>query len=186
MTDVSGPTRLFVAVPVPADLRAALVAHLDANGGAAMPGRHVVPANWHITLRFVGSSSPDRRDRLVAHLDEHLGGGPFLLRFGGLGAFPRPARATVAWLAVTTGAERLAELAAVAEEAARAAGFAAEERPFHAHLTLSRIRPPHDMTALVDSFPSFPGRLDVDRVTLFESVLGRGPAVYVPLEDFSL
>ncbi len=42
------------------------------------------------------------------------------------------------------------------------------------------------MSGLVESFPEFGGRLDVDRVTLFESVLGRGPAQYVPIEDFPL
>lgn len=178
------PRRLFLAVALDDDTRAGLLAHLEANGGSRIPGRHVVAANWHLTLRFLGAGRTDQRERLSAHLDEHLGGGAFTLRFDGLGAFPRPGRATVAWLGVSGDLERIDAIAAECEEAARAAGFPPEERPFHPHLTLSRIRPPEDMRALVAEFPPPPGRLEVDRVVLFESRLRGGPPEYLVVESF--
>jgi hypothetical protein len=39
---------------------------------------------------------------------------------------------------------------------------------------------------LLDAVPSFPLRQAVGHITVFESVLGRGPAVFVPLETFPL
>lgn len=178
--------RLFLAVPIDDDVRAGLLAFLEDNGGARIPGRHVVSANWHITLRFLGETTAHQRDLLSGYLDEHIDGGPFSLRFGGLGAFPRPLRASVAWLAVQDEGDRLGDLATACEEGARVAGVPPEERPFHAHLTLSRIRPPQPMAAIVEAFPTFPGRLAVDRVVLYESVLGRGPVHYEVVDEFAL
>ena len=60
------------------------------------------------------------------------------------------------------------QLASVCEEAALAAGFAAEERPYHPHLTLSRIRPWQDVSDLVDRVSAFPldrsRHIDAERI----------------------
>jgi RNA 2',3'-cyclic 3'-phosphodiesterase len=103
-----------------------------------------------------------------------------------LGAFPNPRRATVIWLGVTRGEDRLTELADLCEEAAQSAGFPPEDRPFHPHLTLSRVRPAEKVVDLLASEPPPPIRTTVDRVTLFRSHLGRGGAVYEPIEEFPL
>ena len=42
---------------------------------------------------------------------------------------------------VEGGGDELGTLAAAAEEAAQAVGYEPEDRPYHPHLTLSRIRP---------------------------------------------
>ena len=179
--------RIFIAVPIDDEIRHGLAAHLaGALDGGRLPGTVPPPANWHITLRFLGKLDHTTLEKVLARLDEADIGGQFDLRFGGLGAFPRPGRATVLWLGITDGSEALADAAAAVEGAVVRAGFMPEERPFHSHLTLSRIRPPEDVRELIAAVPPFPLRQPVDRITVFESVLGRGPAVYVPLETFPL
>jgi 2'-5' RNA ligase len=105
---------------------------------------------------------------------------------GEMGVFPRPRSATVIWLAVSRGQERLEELAAAAEEAAQSAGFGPEDRPFRAHLTLSRVRPAEDVSALVESFPGADLGWRCESVVVYRSLLGRGGARYEPLETFLL
>ncbi len=179
--------RLFLAVAIPDEVRMALVDHLaEALAGRPVPGKPVPPQNWHITLRFLGYVYEDGRDRLLHAIDEADLGPAFRLRFGALGAFPRPARATVLWLGLASGAEEIGELAAVVEEACVAAGWFMEERPFHPHLTLSRIRPHQDVQPTVDRVPPFDVGFDVDDVVLYRSFLGRGPARYEPTERFPL
>jgi 2'-5' RNA ligase len=106
--------------------------------------------------------------------------------FDHLGAFPHPRRATVLWLGVSTGVDRLGELAADCEDAAQAIGYEPESRPYRPHLTLSRIRPDQDLRPLVDglAFPavSFTAR----SIALFRSMLGRGGARYEVVENFPL
>jgi len=177
--------RIFVAVDIDHDIRHGLAAHLRGNAGR-LPGSTPPPANWHLTLRFLGKTGQAGYEVVLSKLDGADLGDAFTLGFGGLGAFPRPARATVLWLGVDRGSEELNELAAVVEETVVSAGFMPEERPFHPHLTLSRIRPPQDVRELVADVPVFPLTQQVGRVTVFESHLGGGPAVYEALETFEL
>ncbi|HEX9856425.1 MAG TPA: RNA 2',3'-cyclic phosphodiesterase [Acidimicrobiia bacterium] len=180
--------RLFLAVELDDEVRHGLAAHLDAaTGSGVLPGRPVPAANWHITLRFIGYAFPEQLDRLLHEVDTAELSGPFRIGFGGLGAFPRPSNATVLWLGIEAGAGRLVDLAAAVEAATVGAGFGPEERPFHPHLTLSRIRPHEDVSGVVESFPGFPLKLGVDGVTLFRSILGGAtPARYEPVERFPL
>jgi 2'-5' RNA ligase len=137
-------------------------------------------------MRFLGPTGEVAYDRLVAALGEAELGEPFSLTFGGLGAFPRPARATVLWLAINGGVDRLEQLAALAEHAAQQAGFASEDRPFHPHLTLSRIRPHQDVRPLIQGVSPFPLSQQVDRLVIYRSHLGSGGARYEELESFEL
>lgn len=177
--------RLFLAVALDDDTRHALAAHLDAHLDAPLPGSKVPPENWHVTLRFLGKMDDVQHDVLVAHFAEHLDVDRFRLRFGGLGAFPRPRKATVAWLAVA--APELDRLAGLAEEAAITAGCMPEERPFHPHLTLARIRPPADIAPAIARVPPFPRSMPVTSVACFESTLRGGKtAIYTEIDTFDL
>jgi 2'-5' RNA ligase len=159
---------------------------MESNANRPLPGKPVPPPNWHLTLRFLGKTDEVAYQRVLAGLAQADLGEPFSMSFGGLGAFPRAARATVLWLAVERGAERLEQLAALAETAAQDAGFAAEDRPFHPHLTLSRIRPHQDVRPLIERIPPFPLTLRVDRLAVFRSHLGRGGAKYEEINSISL
>lgn len=176
--------RLFVGISLPEDDRHGLAALLDPL--APWPGRAVPPANWHITLRFVGSADEVATDRLFAQLDEMERPGPFTVRLEGLGAFPRPRSAAVLWMGVEDPSGSLVAAADATELAVQAAGFPAEERPFHPHLTLARIRPPQDVWSWLEKEPVYPLAIAVSELTLFETRFGAGGAHYESVERFPL
>lgn len=178
--------RLFLAVALDDDTRHALASFVSAPSAAPIPGRRVPPPNWHLTLRFLGRSTSLQQDMVMARLDQELDQGPFTVGFGGLGAFPYPQKATVVWLAIAHGGEELEELAVACERAAVASGYDPEERPYHPHLSLARVRPPQDLAAMIDEYPKFPGRLTVDSVVLYESITGSSGARYTELERVTL
>jgi 2'-5' RNA ligase len=187
VADARGGERLFLGVALPEETRTALEGRLrEALGGEPLPGRPVPPTNWHLTLRFLGDTPAEARERLVRELRAAACGPAFPLELAGLGAFPRPARASVLWVGAAEGEAPLRALAEEVEAAVRRAGFPAEPRPFSPHLTLSRIQPPHDVRALVEHFPDFAERITVDAVVLFRSHLGRGPARYEAVERVPL
>ena len=174
--------RLFLAVDLTPEVRHGLAAFLaDELAGTPLPGRSADPRSWHITVRYLGPSTDEQAERFLGYLGEHLSRAPFTLGFGGLGAFPRPSRATVLWLDVTRGAEALADLADAAEKAAEASGFPPEDRPYRPHLTLARLRPPRDVSALVGSVDRFPLTQTVDQVVLFSSEPGPDGPRYEPV-----
>ncbi|MEK7252683.1 MAG: RNA 2',3'-cyclic phosphodiesterase [Actinomycetota bacterium] len=179
------PLRVFVAVPVPDEVRHRIVASLDAVVDT-IPGRVVRPGNWHVTLRFLGEIDDLGYDMLVSRLAETDLGRKFRLRWAGLGAFPHPERATVLWMGLDQGEDALSTLAKTVDTAIDRAGFPPEDRPFNPHLTLSRLRPIEDVSALVATTAPFAIPMEVDRVTLYQSLLGSSGAAYQVLEEFPL
>jgi 2'-5' RNA ligase len=172
--NASQSERLFIGVPLTEDARREIATFLPRN----LPGRPVLPENWHFTLRFLGPATTDARDQIVERLEAANCGAPFTVRFCELGAFPNAKRARILWLGIDEGADRLMQLAAIAEGAARSVGFAAENKPFKPHLTLSRIDPPVRVTPLLGSKPRFGTRMTVDSTILYRSHLEGGPARY--------
>jgi RNA 2',3'-cyclic 3'-phosphodiesterase len=174
--------RVFAAVPIPVEIRIALA---DRVSYMILPGRVVAPEDWHITLRFLGQVESVVYERFLHGLGGLGAVEPFRLGLDGLGAFPSPRRATVVWAGVGPGAQDLETLNEVCEDSARAAGLQPEDRPFHPHLTLSRVRPPADVRSVVDE--PFSARWVCDRVFVFGSRSGVGPGPrYQVLESFSL
>lgn len=177
--------RLFVAVALTDDARHALAARLR-DPARPLPGRPVHPHNWHLTLRFLGDADGPGYDRLLAALDEADMGERFRVRLGGLGAFPKPSRATVLWVAFTEGQDRLEDLATRVERAVEISGAPGEDRPFRAHLTLSRIRPHQDVRQVLAEVAPLGIGWIVDRVVLYRSHLGPGGPRYEEMAVFPL
>ena len=174
--------RLFIGVPVTPDARAAIVRKLPKN----LPGKLVALDKWHFTLRFLGPTTREARDKIIGRLSSAKLGPVFQVRFGELGAFPNPRRARILWLGVTRGGERLSDLAAIAAEAARDAGFAPEGRGFTPHLTLSRIDPPQSIAELLAQKHRYEIEMTVAALILYRSRLGGGPARYEEVARFEL
>lgn len=137
--------RVFAAVVPPPEVVAALD---DRLGDLPLPGRPVPPPNWHVTLRFIGKVEEVPYQRWLGDMDTAELPSPFRITLSGLGAFPRPARATVLWVGVE--GDPLGDLATIVDEAAGGAGLGREERPFRPHLTIARVRPPADVRTLID------------------------------------
>jgi len=185
-----GAGRLFVGIALSDEVRTGIEAVLGGSGVPRLPGRRVAPGSWHLTLRFLGGTSEARFVALERELSALEHASPFDLELGGWGAFPRPARASVLWLGTGAGAgageAKLESLAAAAEAVATRAGFAPDPRPFRGHLTLSRIRPPADVRAVLSALPHSRWNLAVREVTLFRSHLGAAGARYEPLRRVRL
>lgn len=179
--------RCFVAVPLPNDLRAALagaVARWRAEPEAP-DLRWTDPAGWHVTLAFLGWVSADSVDRLLTALVQPAAdASPTVLTAGGLGAFPSPRRARVVWYGLADDEGRAGSLAdRVREAMGPIAPRGLEDAPFRPHITLGRARPERG-TDISDwiagrSVPS--GVIPIERMILFRSHLGRGPAHYEAL-----
>ncbi len=177
---------LFLAVGLPQPIRDLLAAVIMAGrADLPLPGRPSPPGNWHLTLRYLGDTDEVVKDRLLAGLDQAHLGAPFFVELSGLGAFPNPRRATVLWVGVSRGADRLAELAGVIDEEAEVVGFAPEDRPYIPHVTLSRLRPDEDIRWLIDTLVLPPIRFEVTSVGLYRSHLA-GSTWYEQIEEFPL
>jgi 2'-5' RNA ligase len=88
---------------------------------------------------------------------------------------------------VTDGAASLGGLADGLAAELAAAGWPPGERPFEAHLTLARSDgvpgASQAVAALAAAAASLDAAWSVDRIVLFESLLGGGPARYLALRS---
>jgi 2'-5' RNA ligase len=177
----------FLALDISDEERHRLVAVLGTSGASdAVPGRRVPVANWHITLRFLGDLTDVRIETLIARLDGTLAVDPTRVWVDGIGAFPKPSKASVVFCSVDDPQGVLGALAGLCEEAAIDVGCEPEDRPFHPHLTLSRLRPPIDLRHSLSMIELSRVPIDVEAVSLMRTKSVRGGVEYDRIERIDL
>lgn len=185
--------RLFVAVPIPVEITdqigelvAAVEAALDPTGHRV---RWVQMEGLHITIRFLGPTPKGQIESVAAALERsrRVVPGPFAVRVGGAGAFPDATRPRALWLGIRSGAEALAHLSDTLTEELVADGWPLDARPFRPHLTIARTDGVHVGAEagriLVEKAAELDLAFSADRVVLYRSHLGHGPARYEALRS---
>jgi len=135
--------RLFIAIGLGEELRESLAGVLAILRRRLKGVAWVRPEKIHLTLKFLGEVGEGDIPSVRQALDETASlCSPFALSCGGLGAFPSPSRPRVIWAGLEGGEESLSALVREIEARLSALGFPSEERPYHPHLTLGRVKVP--------------------------------------------
>jgi len=170
--------RTFIAVELAPELKAALEALIGNVGKNAADIAWVKPEAMHLTLKFLGDIPEDRVGSVKAVLEKLAGTRrPFHMNLKGTGTFPSGGgtRARVLWAGIAEDPE-LMDLQAVLEKELVQAGFPREDRDFHPHLTLGRVKSPRGLEPVLRALERHReadlGGMMVDRLTFFQSVLG--------------
>jgi 2'-5' RNA ligase len=146
-TEISNKWRVFVAIELPASVRRKLTEHIDRLRDSVAEARAswVREENLHLTLKFLGDTSVTSVEKLSATADIAASNvEPFEIVVEGCGAFPPKGQPRVLWVGIEDPSRQLALLHMALEDECAKVGFSREERPFHPHLTIARIRKPHD------------------------------------------
>lgn len=132
---MSFPKRLFIGIELPDHAKATLTA-LDPG----LPGlRWLPPAQFHLTLSFLGDVEGDAEELLRERLLEVVVP-PFYLPLIGLGSFNAGGRPSVVWVGIGKGHPHLFALHKRVQDAVLRAGLEADLKPFHPHITVARSR----------------------------------------------
>lgn len=186
--------RVFCAVELPVDVRAYAAAHItrlhEANASR-------VKASWereeklHLTLKFLGEIGLPKLEavkRATMRAAESVE--QFKVSLQDTGAFPARGNPRVLWLGLQDDTGRLAQLQGQLEAECARESFPREERAFHPHLTIARIRIPNAAArrlANLHTETEFePVRFTVKEIVIMRSELGAGGSRYVPLSRHEL
>jgi RNA 2',3'-cyclic 3'-phosphodiesterase len=182
--------RLFVAADPPPDLLEALdesIAPLRSRPELAS-ARWTVPANQHVTLKFLGWVEAGTVEPIVNSLatvaSSHEAA---TITLTGLGAFPSGRRARVLWAGLEDPAGLLAALVSDLDASLGSLGFEPETRAFTPHLTLARFKPPASVAGVPAEVPGVAEpSFEVDRLHLYRSHLHPKGARYEILRSLRL
>jgi 2'-5' RNA ligase len=167
---------------------------MEAVAGAPTNERQYGQPRWvrvdglHLTLRFLGATPDVRQDELAAVVKAAAEAvPPFRVSLSGGGAFPAPSRPRVLWVGITEGVPALERLAGRLSEGLLPLGWPPEDRPFKPHLTLARTDgvpgAAERAERLIEAAADLNAGWEADRLVLYKSVLGRGPARYEAVSE---
>lgn len=169
-TVISNTWRVFVAIELPAPVRRKLIEHIDRLRTLVPDGRAswVPEENLHLTLKFLGDVTLTKVE-LVAQAAQSAADlvEPFELIVGGGGAFPASGQPRVLWIGIEDPSGRLGLLHQTLDAECAKVGFAGEQRPFHPHLTIARLREPQGSRQLTTMHKE----IEFDRETVLASDL---------------
>jgi len=180
--------RVFLAVELSSDVREKLFSLQQNLKETLPPINWVRPGSIHLTLRFLGYVEPSLVSQLLAAL-EPIGKQQdgFSIEVQGLGVFPQVKHPRIFWVGFTGNTQALQNLVLEIEAALEPLGFPPEEKSYHPHLTVARIKRENAtvgsalmQTRILESKPNL-GKLTVDRFTLLQSDLDSSGARYTPL-----
>jgi 2'-5' RNA ligase len=178
--------RIFIALDIPADVRAGLTKYMDRARLLAPEARWARVEGLHVTLKFIGQVSDARVEEIKTAL-AMVKAAPFAVNFSGVGFFPNPNASRVFWAGVD-GGDHLPRLASSIDVALERLCFPRETKPYHPHLTLARTsaRPLRELQPLLADPPPQFGTMTAREFFLYQSQPQKGGSKYTRLERFTL
>jgi 2'-5' RNA ligase len=190
------PLRAFIAIELPTAMLRRLgteIAKLqDLVGGRAI--RWVDSEAIHLTLQFLGEIDDRTAELIAGCLDEVCANyARMSFEVGGLGGFPNLDRPRVIWIGIRQPDRSLSKLQSEIEGGVSKVGIDAEDRAYHPHLTLGRLRREASQSEerlLADRLSQIQiadlGSVQAEGVSLMRSELTGAGAVYSRLHFAAL
>jgi RNA 2',3'-cyclic 3'-phosphodiesterase len=187
--------RAFIAIDLSAEIRSRLegVSKQLKERMVDIPIRWVPVENIHLTLMFLGDVSVNNLEMLEKIFQNEVSTHHvFEFSVGGLGAFPNVRHPRVLWVGVEAPAE-LTNIQRGIETSISRLGYAREDRPFSAHLTLGRVsrnatsKDTHFICEVLEKTRvGFLGVTQVNKVYLMRSDLRPSGAIYTRVFEATL
>ena len=169
--------RTFVAIDLAPDLKITMEALIRNIKKGAKGVKWVNSSGMHLTLKFLGDITPEKAGDIIGLLktiaEKHSA---FPLQLKGTGTFPpgRKRGTRVIWAGIPETSELMA-LDEEMEAGFERIGFPREDRPFHPHMTLGRVKFLDGLEPVLDELERYRetdfGGMMVNRIRFFESVL---------------
>ncbi|HAA04117.1 MAG TPA: RNA 2',3'-cyclic phosphodiesterase [Syntrophobacteraceae bacterium] len=178
--------RAFIALDLHQGVLRALAELQQEWQRTAAPVSWIKPESIHLTLKFLGNIANEQAAEIQALLLKVAAvNAPLRLQPMGCGAFPSIKQMRVVWVGLQGAVEELLKLQKSVEEALVPLGFAPEDRPYRAHLTLGRVKGRRHLQLLQEAVLRRQGfqteAFDVTEVVLYRSELRPEGARYTAL-----
>lgn len=169
--------RLFIAVHLPEEVSASIREWAEKLSGQSSFRKWVHPADYHVTVQFLGDTPSGRIPEIVQALQAAVASHePFRLGILDAGVFGSNASPRILWAGLSGDIEALSALHQSVVSAMEVFGYVPEARPYRPHITVARKfegKIPFLMD-LIGTGPS-PIQWKVNEISLFRTRLGHSP-----------
>lgn len=182
--------RSFIAIDLEPDVKRTVQDLIQKLKRKDADVRWVSLQGMHLTLKFLGEVGADSMPAIETVLKLAASGhSGFPLSLHGTGAFPGSQNPRVLWVGITEEPE-LMRLQEDIDQGLEMEGYPREQRAFHPHLTLGRVKSPSRIREVILELEKYGGasfgEMTVRKVALFESILGPQGAEYRVAAEFGL
>jgi 2'-5' RNA ligase len=182
--------RTFIAIDTPPEIRPHIVELQQQLKETQADVRWEPPEKLHATLKFLGETDESKLQPIAAALGTIAHGFSALtLSYRTVGCFPTTRAPRVVWVGLEEPSGRLEALQRQIEDSLTQFGFEKEERQFHPHLTLGRVKGQHRLHSLLErlktvTFESQP--VTIRELIIVKSDLRPSGSVYTTLKSVPL
>ena len=175
--------RAFISIAAPESVLKSCQDIMAQLRGLNLQGRFSKTQYIHLTLQFLGNIEEDQIVG-IAQVLEQAGKevAPFDLEMGPLGVFPHLANPRVVWIGVEP-VDAIMKLQSKVQQGLEPLGFPDENRDFHAHLTLLRLKSRKNLGRLREHLQAEgphqqAGVIKAEQIHLYQSILKPQGAEY--------
>ncbi len=182
--------RTFIAIPTPDDVRQALTDIQAELKTANAEVKWEPPEKLHITLRFLGDVEESQLPLLMTDCSKAICNlNSFSLIYEGLGCFPDTRNPRIIWAGSHNDDGILLRMKKEIDDSVARYGFERENRPFHPHITLARVKGRENIPNLIKMLQSVtfePHPVIIDEVHFMKSELRPTGSIYTKLQTNAL
>jgi 2'-5' RNA ligase len=182
--------RIFIAFETPPSIReiiSSLATHLQESHADV---RWESPDKFHITIKFLGDLEEHRLPVIITLVENICRQyTPFGVIYKDLGTFPNRNQPKVVWIGCDNPDGTLGKLKIALDRDLADEGFEIEQRAFHPHLTLGRIKSSQgvrNLTPMLENLTFEPQTTTVNEIVVMKSRLQPQGAVHTVLKKIHL
>jgi len=182
--------RTFIAIDTPPEVRSHIVELQQQLKETRADVRWEPPEKLHATLKFLGETDENNLQPIAAALGRIARGfSPLALSYRTVGCFPTTRAPRVVWIGLEEPSGRLEAMQQQIEDSMTQFGFEKEERQFHPHLTLGRVKGQQHVHGLLErlktiTFESQP--VIIREIIIVKSDIQASGSVYTTLKSVPL
>jgi 2'-5' RNA ligase len=144
--------RTFVCIEIPDSIKSRVTNLQETLRNIGDRVSWTKPSNINITLKFLGDVEASRIEGAANAIERAAHKiSPFEIEIGGVGCFPSTRSPKVFWIGVSNMPQPLQTLHSNIEDELERLGFKRENRKFSPHLTMGRVRGPHNSARLAEA-----------------------------------
>ena len=183
LTIPPGTQRVFIGIPIDKQSQQHINRLLKPTMDSRRDIRWVAENNRHLTLAFLGNRPISEVEYLLRMFDEsYQQETRFQYRLSSLTRFPDPRGRIIALTNEPT--EPLDNLFQITLKLLRRNEIEFDRKKFRPHVTLGRIRRPKHIKKTFEQHIKI--KLDITKITLFQSTLTESGSIYLPLKETQL